>query len=112
MAGSLTASVVNVLLTAVARTGTDPRRLVGETGLDVAGLSGPGSRVPAEAVTELWNRAARAVGDPDFGVNLGLSYEPGRFALFDFLFLSSDTLVEAFSTVVRHIEVVTTGGSY
>ncbi|MEV4113839.1 AraC family transcriptional regulator ligand-binding domain-containing protein [Nonomuraea sp. NPDC049695] len=112
MAGSLTASVVNVLLTAVARAGTDPRRLVGETGLDVAADPEPGSRVPAEAVTELWNRAARAVGDPDFGVNLGLSYEPGRFALFDFLFLSSGTLAEAFGSVVRHIGVVTTGGSY
>ncbi|NJP95994.1 AraC family transcriptional regulator [Nonomuraea sp. FMUSA5-5] len=112
MPGSLTASVVNVLLTAVARAGADPRRLVGETRLDVAGVPVPGSRVPAEAVTELWNRAARAVGDPDFGMNLGLSYEPGRFALLDFLFLSSGTLSEAFGSVVRHIDLVTTGGSY
>ncbi|MEU4575228.1 AraC family transcriptional regulator ligand-binding domain-containing protein [Nonomuraea sp. NPDC023979] len=105
MNGTIAASAVKYVLGA----SEDPERLARETGLSDHELP---SRVPADAVDELWTRAARLNGDPDFGLTLGRAYQPGTFGLLDFLFLSSDTLAGAFGAAVRNVGVLSTGGSY
>ncbi|WP_101783775.1 AraC family transcriptional regulator ligand-binding domain-containing protein [Nonomuraea indica] len=105
MNGTIAASAVRYLLAA----SEDPERLAREAGLSDHEFP---SRVPADAVDELWARAATLNGDPQFGLTLGRSYRPGTFGLLDFLFLSSDTLADALGSAVRHVGVLSTGGSY
>lgn len=110
--GTVSRAGPRLLLEFVARSGVDSRRLAREAGLDAEQPADPTGRVGARQATDLWNRAAAAVEDPLFGVHFGRDHQPGRLGLFDYLFLTADTLEDAFDTVVRHVFVASTGGVY
>lgn len=107
MKASLSASAVRFVVKAAAAAGARPDRLASELGL----AAGPDTRVSAQAVSDLWFKVAAAVGDPDFGVRLGCSYQPGTLGLIDFLFLSSATVADGFAAVIDNVGIVTTGGA-
>ncbi len=110
--GTITTAGPRLLLELLSRTGVDSRRLARETGFDVDQLADPAARVAARLGMDLLNRAATEVNDPLFGAHFGIEHQPGRMGLFDYLFLTANTLEDAFDTAIRHISVAATGGAY
>ncbi|MEV0279876.1 AraC family transcriptional regulator ligand-binding domain-containing protein [Streptomyces sp. NPDC050610] len=96
----------------MSRTGVDSRRLARATGLDTDRLTDPAGWVEGRLGMDLLDRAADTVGDPLFGARFGRDHQPGRQGLFDYLFLTADSLKAAFDTAIRYISVVATGGAY
>ncbi|MET8877342.1 AraC family transcriptional regulator ligand-binding domain-containing protein [Nocardia sp. NPDC004604] len=110
--GTVSTAGPRLLLEFVARSGVDSRRLAREASLDAEQLADPAGRVETRLATDLWNRAAAAVDDPLFGVHFGRDHQPSRLGLFDYLFLTANTLEDAFDTVIRNVSVASTGGAY
>ncbi|WP_078503696.1 AraC family transcriptional regulator ligand-binding domain-containing protein [Streptomyces sulphureus] len=110
--GAISVAGPRVLLDLLSRMGVDSRRLARATGLDTDRLTDPAGWVEGRLGMDLLNRAAETVGDPLFGAHFGRDHQPGRLGLFDYLFLTADSLAAAFDTAIRYISVATTGGAY
>ena len=110
--GIISVAGPRVLLDLLSRRGVDGSRLARATGLDTDRLTDPAGWVEGRVGMDLLHRAADVVGDPLFGARFGCDHQPGRLGLFDYLFLTADSLEAAFDTAIRYFSVAATGGAY
>lgn len=110
--GTVSAAGPRWLLEVASAAGVDSNRLAQSAGLDSRRLSDPAGRVETAAVMSLLNNSANTMNDPLFGMHLGRDYLPGRLGLYDYLFLTANTLENAFDTAIRYSAVAAAYGAY
>lgn len=89
--------------------GVDCRALFAELGLDYAALHDPDARFPQDAMTRLWTRAAALSGDPAIGLNMARVARPAAFHVVGYALMSSHTLSEGFTRLVRYQRIIAEG---
>ena len=93
------------------RAGLPTAQLLHEVGLRRERLAGPDARVPFAAHVALLEAAARALGEPCFGVRLGSAVELAETGLVGYRALSSRDLREALRNLCRYLALQTEGAS-
>src|SRR5690349_6689324 len=89
-------------IAAFARTrGIDPAPLLGAASIDPRLLDDLDARVPHEAIVALFEAAARALGDPLFGLRFGAGLPPGTLQLAEYVIRAAGTLRDAFARWMR-----------
>ncbi len=90
----------------LARVGVDPVALVSHVGLSPALLANDETRVPAAAVFEAFEEAARRARDPHFALHAAAAIPFGAIGFLEYAARSSPTLREALRCVVRYSMLV------
>ena len=93
------------------RAGLPAAELLRGLGLRRERLAGPDARVPFAAHVALLEAAARALGEPCFGVRLGSAVELAETGLVGYIALSSRDLREALRNLCRYLALQTEGAS-
>ena len=75
--------------------------LILRAGLDPACLDDPNNLVPLNAALHLFDEAARALGDPYFGLTFALQFKPGASGLPGALIMSAPTVRDALMQLAR-----------
>ena len=86
----------------------DPQPLFDEVSIDTNKFYRPGARTTFTKMTQLWEAASRATGDPEFGFRVGERASPGDFFVLGHAWLASETLLGAINRLCRFRHVVTT----
>jgi AraC-like DNA-binding protein len=101
----------NVLLDALRAHGIDPGELLTSCGFAHDAFANPNDRHPAPAVARLWRRAARAAGDPAFGLRVSKYATHTSCHALGFAVFASSTLRDAVDRMVRYHSLVNDGCS-
>ncbi|MEB0079111.1 AraC family transcriptional regulator [Pseudomonas sp. CCI3.2] len=86
--------------------GLDCRVLFKELGLDYSDLDNPDARFPQDSLTRLWQRAVALSGNPAIGLNMAKVVRPGSFSVAGYALMSSQTLKDGFSRLVRYQRII------
>lgn len=70
------------------------------------------ARVPVTRLRGFWDRAAKSVSDPAFGLHAALAAEDSTFGAFSFLIVTSSTWGEAMDRVCRYLKLMDSGSRY
>lgn len=70
------------------------------------------ARVPVTRLRGFWDRAARSVDDPAFGLHAALATDDSTFGAFSFLIVTSSTWREAMNRVCRYLKLMDSGSRY
>lgn len=89
--------------------GLDCRSLFKQIGLDYSALEDPDARFPQDGITRLWQRAVELSGNPAIGLNLGKAVRPASFHVAGYALMSSRTLAEGFTRLVRYQRIIADG---
>lgn len=89
--------------------GVDCRRIFSELTLDYAALNDPDARFPQDGMTRLWQRAVELSGNPAIGLNMASVVRPGSFHVVGYALMSSRTLKEGFTRLVRYQRIIGEG---
>jgi len=89
--------------------GVDCRAIFAELGLDYAALSDADARFPQDAMTRLWQRAVELSGNPAIGLNMAKVVRPASFHVVGYALMSSRTLKEGFTRLVRYQRIIGEG---
>lgn len=89
--------------------GVDCRQLFGELGLDYDALSDPDARFSQDGMTRVWGRAVQLSGNPAIGLNLAKVVRPASFHVVGYACMSSRSLKEAFTRLVRFQRIIAEG---
>lgn len=87
--------------------GRDPQALFEGCGIDRASIGDPDLRLPCERVEQLWERAARLVDDPDFGLQAARLLHPSHLGALGYAWLASPTLRAALERLCRYLKMLT-----
>lgn len=101
-------SVVRLVLTGLSGEDSDRWTLARLAGFPERVTAGNSARVPREDLTRLWRLGMARTGDPLLGVRAASQWRLGRLHLADYLFETSATLAEAFTTVPRYTALLNT----
>jgi AraC-like DNA-binding protein len=71
-------------------------------------LDHPDRQIPIEQYVAIEEAAARATGDPCFGLHMGEFFEPGHWSILGFMMLNCRTLGEAFEKSARYQKIIGT----
>jgi AraC-like DNA-binding protein len=88
--------------------GLDSPELFAKAGLDHSRLKDPRDRFSAPAVQQLWQIAAKASGDPGFGLTVASFWHPTTLHALGYSWLASRNLAEAFDCTMRYTRIVNT----
>ncbi len=108
-APSVLSTVAVMIIRALDACGVDGRALAARAGIDMAALRDPNSRQPFVAMTRLWKLAAKATGDPCFGLWASRFVNETTYHALGFAVVASRTLHEAFERYVRYNRLVSGG---
>lgn len=86
----------------------NPAPIFKAAGIDASRLDVAGARYPWNAMQRLWIEAAKATGDPCFGLIVGRNIRPTTFHALGFSWLASRTLLESLQRLVRYTKLITT----
>src|SRR5262245_28965446 len=86
--------------------------LLKEVGLGKTDLDKPEGRLPQASVFRLIEIAATLVGDPSYGLRLGISRDTRERGVLGFLALNSPTLMDALANMERYYKIVREGGEF
>ena len=89
--------------------GVDCQALFNELGLDYAALNDPDARFAQDAMTRLWHLAVERSGNPAIGLNMAKVVRPASFHVVGYALMSSRTLFEGFSRLVRYQRIIGEG---
>jgi AraC-like DNA-binding protein len=92
--------------------GIDATALLGEVGLAELEPTDPDARLPLVCLDKLWDRAAARVGDPDLGLHVAESVDPGSFGLLSYLGTASATWGEGLRRLLRYFRLLSDGSRY
>jgi AraC-like DNA-binding protein len=73
--------------------------------LSASAIENVEARLPFVSVTQLWDAAASATGDPLFGIHVAATVPPGSCDVLEYLGSSSATLGEAYERITRYIRI-------
>lgn len=74
--------------------------------MDLELLEDPDARYPTTAIQELWRRSVNAVGDDNFGVDVGMQWSPTTFHALGFAWLASSSMKDGLTRLVRYSSMV------
>jgi AraC-like DNA-binding protein len=94
------------IVDALASEGLDVPALFAELGLDYAVLAEPDARISQDSVTRLWQLAVSRSGNPAIGLNMAKVIRPAHFNVLGFALMSSATLKEGFTRIVRYQRLI------
>lgn len=89
--------------------GVDCRSLFASLGLDYAALDDPDARFAQDSMTRLWTRAVELSGNPAIGLNMAKVVRPASFHVVGYALMSSHTLKEGFTRLVRYQRIIAEG---
>ncbi len=92
--------------------GLDVARLLHAANIDAAALDNPGARIPADAVTRLWDLAVLWSGNPTLGLDRDLV---SRFVNFDVVghaMLSSPDLRSGLSSLAHYLALISDAATF
>ncbi len=110
MLPSTLSSIVLLITRAMEAEGLDSKTILKQAGLDPARMNDPNARYSYPAVTNLWKTAAKASGDPCFGLKAASFWHPTTLHALGYTWLASNTLFDALSRAARYIRIVNTAG--
>jgi AraC-like DNA-binding protein len=84
----------------------DPVPLFQQVHIDPAHFKDPTARITQSSSNELWERAAKAINDPNFALSLGELWHPSHMHALGYAWLASSSLRTALNRLVRYIKVV------
>ncbi len=108
MLPSTLSSVVLLITKAMEAEGLDSNAILKRAGLDPARMNDPNARYSYPAVTNLWKTAAKASGDPCFGLKAASFWHPTTLHALGYTWLASNTLYDALQRAARYIRIVNT----
>ncbi len=88
--------------------GVDAGQIYRDAGLDRKALSSPDARYPFAGMQLMWRLAVERTGDPCFGLTVAEHMQPQAFHGLGFVWLSSDTLVDALKRLVKYQRLIST----
>jgi AraC-like DNA-binding protein len=88
--------------------GVDARAVLQEAGIDIAGLSDPEVRIPAENIETLTRLAVERSGDPCFGLMFAEHVHPTSYHALGMSLLFSDSLRAFLQRLVRYYALIST----
>jgi len=104
--GTVSIVFVKAVALALRRAGGDDARLLAELGLPRSMLDDPEAHVPGATIEAAWAHAARLRDDPSFGLHAGESVPLGVYDVLDYSMLSSPTLGEGVSRLIRYYRIM------
>jgi AraC-like DNA-binding protein len=93
------------LLEAIGRAGADPDQVLRALGLDRAVLSNAEGFIPCSTFARLLEEAARATGDPCFGLHFGERFNLKNIGPLTYVVLNSPTIAVADEHVARYLKL-------
>jgi AraC-like DNA-binding protein len=86
--------------------GLDPAAVFEQAGLDPAKWNEPGARFDDERIDDAWLLATELSGDPCIGLRVARCFSPASLHALGFAWLTSDSLYDALSRLVRYFRVI------
>ncbi len=86
--------------------GLDPAAVFEQAGLDPAKWNEPGARFDDDKVDDAWILATELAGDPCIGLRVAQCFNPASLQALGFAWLTSDSLYDALSRLVRYYRVI------
>ncbi len=84
----------------------DTEALLSSLGLSGAELMAPDSRLPIERYARIEEAAARAAGDPYFGLHMGEFAEAGSWSILGYMMMNCRSVAEAIEKSTRYCRVI------
>ncbi len=109
---SVLAQSVGSLWRVIESYGLDPEPLFRAEGLDLELPIEPGTRLPYDSLDAVRARAARATGDPAFGLRVADRVHPSYLGALGYAFLASTTLRSGFERIHRYVRVLNEQGRF
>jgi AraC-like DNA-binding protein len=106
MIGSTISTWALLIAETLEQSGVDSRAIFERIGLDYGLLELPDERYSLEGMTELWEAAAEATGDPCFGFEVVHHVRPTSLHALGFAWLASSTLRDAFDRLVKYSHLI------
>jgi AraC-like DNA-binding protein len=88
--------------------GVDTQSIYEDAGLMVDSATSPGTRYPFAKMQVMWRLAVQRSGDPCFGLSVADHMRPQLLHGLGFVWLSSDTLLDALKRLVRYQRLIST----
>ncbi|MEN8760925.1 MAG: AraC family transcriptional regulator [Thiogranum sp.] len=88
--------------------GIDIETIYRDAGLDFDAVASPDRRYPFARMQVMWRLAVERSGDPCFGLSVADHMRPQAFHGLGFVWLSSDTLFDALSRLVKYQRLIST----
>ena len=88
--------------------GVDPVPLLQAVGIDPERAEVSGSRVPRDAVMQLWEIAAAQTNDPSVGLVVGSKIRTTTYYALSLAFMTCETLKDSLELLARYIRVIAT----
>ncbi len=89
--------------------GVDCRSVFAALDLDYAALEDADARFSQDNMTRLWRRAVELSGNPAIGLNMAKVVRPASFHVVGYALMSSRTLKEGFTRLVRYQRIIAEG---
>jgi AraC-like DNA-binding protein len=86
--------------------GLDPAAVFEQAGLDPAKWNEPGARFDDKRIDDAWLLATELSGDPCIGLRVARCFSPASLHALGFAWLTSDSLYDALSRLVRYFRVI------
>lgn len=102
----VSATIGRLIVTVAAARGVDSARLCRVCDFDVLAASDPDARIPLDIETRLWDEAAEAASDPDFGLHAAETLRPGAFAVLDYAVRTTKNLMQSLERLARYNRLV------
>lgn len=96
---SILSTAASGLASFIEREGGDPDRVFGIAGTDSAMLDGPVSSMRLEQYCAIFEQAASATGNDNFGLCYGQQFQPEELGMLGYMALASATVGDAFMKV-------------
>jgi AraC-like DNA-binding protein len=93
------------LLEIIKNAGADPDQVLCRVGLDRAALSNMEGFIPCSVFARMLEEAARATGDPFFGLHFGERFNPKNIGPLTYVVLNSPTIAVADEHVARYFQL-------
>ncbi|MBC5781534.1 AraC family transcriptional regulator [Ramlibacter sp. USB13] len=105
-APTVSARVLSLIAAAAQARGVSLARQLHASGIADAVLADPDARVPLATEEALWEQAATACEDPQFGLHAAQSLRPGQFDVLDYAVRTAPTLRESLRRLARYNRLV------
>jgi AraC-like DNA-binding protein len=104
------AAIPRFLLSVAAAAEVDQRQLAEQAGLPSWVLTADRAMVKPGHALRLWELLEHALEDPYYAVRAAGMHELGEMDVFDYLFMTSETLGDGLLASIRHLPLLTTNG--
>ncbi len=104
--GTVSVLTATPAIDALANLGIDTAPVLAEAGLSRQAIASLDNRLPYDNARQLWEAAARAANDRDFGVHVAEKLPTGAYDLFDYLLAIASTVGEGLSVISQYSRVL------